>query len=70
LILQLIAVIAYPLTNGRIHGTESIGVTNCQPLRSIPAGIEVSADLQPNFAVDCTSNLLGLVTARWVTIGR
>ncbi|MBN8941407.1 MAG: hypothetical protein J0H01_18010 [Rhizobiales bacterium] len=70
LLLQLVAVIAFPLTDSRIRGALGISYTGCQPLRSLPAGIEISPNLQPNFARDCTASLFGLVTARWVTVGR
>src|SRR4051794_35411605 len=70
LALQALALVAFPLTEGRVQAGGGVNVRTCKRLGSPPAGLEVPAEFQANFAVECVSTLFALPTGRTATVGR
>jgi hypothetical protein len=69
--LQLLGMALYSPTDGHVQsGSSIVRVEWCVPLFKSPEGVEVPPDFHPNFAVDCTTSLLGAPFSRSATIGR
>jgi hypothetical protein len=69
--LQVIALVLFPLTNGRVQfsGGPLYGLT-CQKLASVPEGVSIPPEFNANSITDCQQSLLGLPTARILRVSR
>lgn len=74
MIFQVIAIVAYNVSGGRIQSTELSGIvisrTLCQSLSGIPLGIDVPADFGATDAIECAVTIAGYPTSHTVTVGR
>ncbi|MGJ4941360.1 RDD family protein [Bradyrhizobium sp. HKCCYLS1011] len=69
-ILQLCALVLFPLTHGRIQFADGIYAINCSKLDSLPAGVAIPADFNANVIIDCQNSVLGLLSARTLRVQR
>lgn len=69
-ILQVCALILFPLSHGRVQFADGIYAISCRKLDAVPPGVAVPADLKPNRIVDCTNSVFGLPSARMVRIAQ
>ncbi|MEQ1614021.1 MAG: RDD family protein, partial [Hyphomicrobiaceae bacterium] len=69
-VLQMLAVILFSMTAGRVQANNSFAFFMCDRLQKLPAGITVPESFKPNYAMACTKSLFGLPIGRFVTIGK
>ncbi|MGJ5040806.1 MULTISPECIES: RDD family protein [unclassified Bradyrhizobium] len=69
-ILQVCALVLFPLSHGRVQFADGIYAISCRKLDAIPSGVAVPADLKPNRIVDCTNSVFGLPSARMVRVAQ
>lgn len=68
LMLQMLAFVAYPITDGRVQFKDGLAFLTCTKLDKVPDGIKVPADFAPTSVKVCRQGLFGLTAARIVTI--
>jgi uncharacterized RDD family membrane protein YckC len=70
---NLLAVALYAATDGKLRSSTLMSVTRCAPLQAISTkaleGLALPFGYQPTSATLCKRSLLGLETARYLTIG-
>ena len=69
-ILQVCALVLFPLTHGRIQFAGGIYAISCSKLGSLPAGVAVPADFNANVIIDCQNSVFGLLSARTLRVQR
>jgi len=62
--LQLLALVLFPLTGGRVQFAGGIYGYSCQKLDSVSAGISIPAGFKPDTITDCRQVLFGGTSAR------
>ncbi|WP_316195381.1 MULTISPECIES: RDD family protein [unclassified Bradyrhizobium] len=70
IVLQVCALVLFPLTNGRVQFADGVYAISCRKLEVIPSGVVVPADLKPNTIVDCTHSVFGLPSARMLRLAQ
>jgi hypothetical protein len=70
-LLQLIALALFPLTDGHVQfaGGISFG-SHCNRLDAVPEGISIPADFGANSITDCENRLFGLRSSRTLSVAR
>jgi RDD family len=70
-VLQLAALALFPLSNGHVQFSGGpFYALNCQKLDQVPDGVRISAGFGADTIADCRQSLLGLPTARSLTVSR
>ena len=70
-VLQLAALALFPLSNGHVQFSGGpFYALNCQKLDQVPEGLRISAGFGASTMTDCRQSLLGLPTARTLTVSR
>jgi hypothetical protein len=69
LLLQVVAIFAFQLSNGRVQLTHGVRVKDCTAVTSLPAGMAVPS-FTPNYMTSCRSTIFGWPFARTVEVGR
>ncbi len=64
ILLQLLTMVLFPLSGGRIQGSGVVSATACEELSGIPAGITLRAGFQPDKSGICERNWLGVTLSR------
>jgi hypothetical protein len=67
-LLQLIAILAFGASHGRVQTAGGVFARHCDRLTSLPAGLAVP--FTPNFALHCTHTLFGRPTWNAIVAGR
>ena len=62
--LQLLAMVLFPLTGGRVQFAGGIYGYSCQKLDAVPVGISIPAEFKPDTITDCRQMLFGGTSAR------
>ena len=68
--LQLLALLLFPLTHGRVQFADGFYAISCNKLDAVPAGAVVPADFNANMIVDCRHDVFGLTSARMLRVAR
>jgi hypothetical protein len=68
-ILQLIALIAFPITGGRAQFVSGLA-PNCSAVNAIPKGLSLPADYAVGWITDCRYDIFGMTSARILTVTR
>lgn len=69
MLIQMVAVIAFPLSGGLLVDTNSV-YTSCVDTAQRPTGVEIPPELHDAKTQDCTKSFLGWPTARLLTLVR
>lgn len=67
--LQIVVVVLFAWTNGRIQGSFGFVLRTCTPLAALPPGLQTKIP-DPTSFVDCRSSLLGAGTSRYLIVSR
>lgn len=64
IVLQLLTMLLFPLSGGRIQGSGVVSTTACEELSAIPADITLPAGFQPDRSGICERSWLGVTLSR------
>ena len=67
--LQLIALIAFPITGGRAQFVSGLA-PSCSAVNAIPKGLSLPADYAVGWITDCRYDIFGMTSARILTVTR
>jgi hypothetical protein len=71
LVLQIFALVLFPVSNGRVQFASGVIVRrDCHPRQELPDEISIPAEFGANFIAECEASILGAVTSRTLIVGR
>ncbi len=69
-LLQLLALVLYPLSHGRIQYAGGVFALSCNKLDKVPEGAAIPPDFNANSILDCHQTVFGLTAARILHVAR